>query len=714
VESKNKKGARYRVQKVIQPTRSWTREDLHNRPFIVIYEVTRACNLACVHCRAEAQPHPHPLELRTQESLRLLDEIAELQPATLVLTGGDPLLRKDLELLIRHAVEAGVRVSITPSVTRRVTRTAITNLKAWGITQIAFSLDGASAEVHDGFRKVPGTFERTLQALQWAKEAGLPLQINTTVTKATVADLPGVARIAEEVGVQLWSVFFAVPTGRATQESMLSPAEHEQVFEYLADMSQRVPFSIKATAAPAYRRVLAQRRASQVQGRLVAAGGRSPVPINDGLGFVFISHIGDVYPNGFFPLSLGNVRREKLTNLYRDHPLMKSLRDPEQLHGKCGVCEFRTICGGSRARAYAVYGDPLASDPACAYIPVAYATQVKQDDEQSGTQAVSVSTPFSVPRHGQAQATTGVMVMALGTPDGPDDIEGYYTRMRGGRPPTLSLLQDLQRRYAAIGGRSPLLGHTRGQARGLQSALDQLAPNRYRVTLGMQHSHPTIEESVTELTDSGVQRIIGLVLAPHYSSLSVGVYSQRLQNAARQASLPVSLIKHWHLAPGYLHFLETAVQAAHENLMHQSGLAADSIQVLFTAHSLPQRILEMDDPYPDQVRETAEAVARRLNLPRWSVAWQSAGRTAEPWIGPSLLDVLAELSDTAVKGVVVCAAGFVSDHLEILYDLDIEARQAARQSGLAFERTAMPNSDPGFLAALAHIVHHHAEAEGEE
>lgn len=699
------------MQNVVQAARSWTREELHEHPFIVIYEVTRACNLACVHCRAEAQPRPHPLELRTQESLRLLDEIAGLQPATLVLTGGDPLLRKDLEILIRHAVEAGMRVAITPSVTRRVTRTAIMNLKAWGITQIAFSLDGASAEVHDGFRNVPGTFERTLQALQWAKEAGLPLQINTTATKATVADLPGVARIAEEFGVQLWSVFFAVPTGRATQESMLSAAEHERLFEYLADMSKQVPFGIKATAAPAYRRVLAQRRASQAQGRLASAGGRSPVPINDGLGFVFISHIGDVYPNGFFPLSIGNVRRERLAALYRDHPLMKSLRDPEQLRGKCGMCEYRAVCGGSRARAYAVYGDPLASDPACAYIPPAYAAHMQRDGQQPAP-VVSVSAPSRAAHRGATQTTTGVMVMALGTPDGPDDIEAYYTRMRGGRPPTPALLSDLQRRYAAIGGRSPLLEHTRGQARGLQSALDQLAPGRYRVTLGMQHSRPTIEESVAELVESGVQRIAGLVLAPHYSSLSVGVYGKRLQDAAGQASLPVTTIKSWHLEPGYLHFLETAVQAARENITRRSGLDAGSIQVLFTAHSLPQRILETNDPYPEQVRETAQAVARRLGLPRWSVAWQSAGRTADPWIGPPLLDVMAP--DAGVKGVIVCAAGFVSDHLEILYDLDIEARQVAQQLGLEFERTSMPNSDPGFLAALANVVHRHVEAVGGE
>jgi radical SAM protein len=361
------------MQEVMPISHSWSREELNHRPFIVIYEVTRACNLACVHCRAEAQPHAHPLELRTRESLHLIDEIASLRPATFVLTGGDPLLRKDLEMLIRHAIAAGLRVSLSPSVTRKITRDSIHQLKVWGVSQIAFSLDGASSAVHDDFRKVPGTFERTLQALAWAREAGLSLQINTTATKKTVADLPAIANIAQQFGVHLWSIFFAVPTGRATQEAMLSPAEHEACFNYLADLSQRVPFSIKATAAPAYRRVLAQRQiddhSSGIQGRLTR--GRAPVPINDGQGFVFISHTGDICPSGFLPLPAGNTRSVSLTATYRNHPLFRSLRDAEQLKGKCGICEFRAICGGSRARAYAVTGDPLAADPSCSYMPTA-------------------------------------------------------------------------------------------------------------------------------------------------------------------------------------------------------------------------------------------------------------------------------------------------------------------------------------------------------
>jgi protoporphyrin/coproporphyrin ferrochelatase len=189
----------------------------------------------------------------------------------------------------------------------------------------------------------------------------------------------------------------------------------------------------------------------------------------------------------------------------------------------------------------------------------------------------------------------------------------------------------------------------------------------------------------------------------------VGVYSERLK-AANTPSLPLSVIEHWHLAPGYLDFLETSLQATLEKMIRKHGVDADKIEVLFTAHSLPIRILAMNDPYPEQVRETAEAVASRLSLQRWAIAWQSAGRTAEPWIGPALLDVLAELPGRGGEGVVVCSAGFVSDHLEILYDLDIEARQTAERLGLAFERTPMPNDDPGFLAALASVVYSHVDA----
>lgn len=311
----------------------------------------------------------------------------------------------------------------------------------------------------------------------------------------------------------------------------------------------------------------------------------------------------------------------------------------------------------------------------------------------------------------QQKSSIGVMLMALGTPAGPDDIEPYYTHMLGGRSPSPALLSELQQRYAAIGGKSPLLEHTQAQAHGLQKELDLLAPGCFRVVVGMRHSHPFIAESMNELTKSGVQQVVGLVLAPHYSHMSVGKYHQHLK-AANTTGLPLILIKDWHLAPGYIAFLTTALQAALENMIREQGIEAHNIEVLFTAHSLPQRILTTNDPYPQQVRATAEAVASRLQIQHWTLAWQSAGRTAEPWIGPSLLDVLAELPVRGRKGAIVCSAGFVSDHLEILYDLDIEALQIAKQLGLAFARTPMPNDDPGFLATLADVVYSHTSVKG--
>jgi len=314
---------------------------------------------------------------------------------------------------------------------------------------------------------------------------------------------------------------------------------------------------------------------------------------------------------------------------------------------------------------------------------------------------------------GTHQAPVGVLLMAFGAPAGPGDIERYYTQMRGGHPPTPALLNELRLRYAAIGGRSPLLEKTQEQAAGLQAALDQLDPARFQVAFGMRHARPFIEDSLAELVENGAQQIVGLVLTPQYSCLSVDPYRERI-TAANATSLPLSVIDQWHLAPGYLDFLATALQSTLEHMASEHRVDVDSVDILFTAHSLPERILAMGDPYPEQVRETAEAVASRLRLQRWAVAWQSASRTAEPWIGPALLDVLAELPDRGSVGVVICPVGFVSDHLEILYDLDVEARQAAERLGLAFARTPLPNDDPGFLAALAQVICRHVDVNAGE
>jgi ferrochelatase len=289
--------------------------------------------------------------------------------------------------------------------------------------------------------------------------------------------------------------------------------------------------------------------------------------------------------------------------------------------------------------------------------------------------------------------------MAYGTPATPDDVEAYYTHVRRGRPPTPELLADLQRRYQAIGGASPLLDRTRAQAAGLQAALGE----EWLVELGMRHAPPFVEDGMAALAERDVGRVVGLVLAPHWSALSVGEYGARARatEAVAGGTVELVMVDSWHLAPGYLDLLASRVVAARDLLVVTDP---GRVEVVFTAHSLPARILETGDPYPDQLRETATAVAERVGLARWSVAWQSAGRTPEPWIGPDVLSHMTALSEAGAEGVVVCPAGFVSDHLEILYDLDVEARQAAGELGLAFSRTESPNDDPAFCATLAEVV----------
>jgi ferrochelatase len=295
---------------------------------------------------------------------------------------------------------------------------------------------------------------------------------------------------------------------------------------------------------------------------------------------------------------------------------------------------------------------------------------------------------------------TGVVLMAYGTPSGPDAVEAYYTDIRRGRPPPPELLADLVRRYDAIGGVSPLAERTEAQRVRLQAELDARRPDRYRVALGLKHADPSIEAGVAALAERGVSDLVGLVLAPQFSALSVGQYLDRAGAAAGASALPFRGVRNWHLEPAYLNFLAGAVTAA------QSGLPPDTM-VVFSAHSLPERgVLTMGDPYPAQLAETAEAVAARVGLARdrWQVAWQSAGRTPEPWLGPDILAVIDELAAAGRAGVLVCACGFVADHLEILYDLDIEGRQRAEAAGLAFARTACVNDDPAVLGALADRV----------
>lgn len=295
-----------------------------------------------------------------------------------------------------------------------------------------------------------------------------------------------------------------------------------------------------------------------------------------------------------------------------------------------------------------------------------------------------------------AEGPVGVLVMAYGTPAGPDDIEAYYTHVRRGRPPTPELLAELAARYEAIGGTSPLLARTRDQVSGIARALGPA----WDVELGQKHAYPFIEDGAAALVARGVERIVGVVLAPHYSSLSVGQYEARLRRAVEQAGpgRAVAMVASWHLEPSLVGLLARDLAATLERF------AVADCEVVFTAHSLPTRVLDSGDPYPRQLAETAEAVAAAAGVDRWSIGWQSAGRTAEPWIGPDILELIDERAAAGSPGMVVCPAGFTSDHLEILYDLDVEAARRAASRGLDFTRTQMPNDHPALCHAVAEAV----------
>ena len=296
---------------------------------------------------------------------------------------------------------------------------------------------------------------------------------------------------------------------------------------------------------------------------------------------------------------------------------------------------------------------------------------------------------------------TAVLLMAYGTPRTPAEIEPYYTDIRRGRAPTPEQLADLVARYDAIGGISPLAARTEAQRDALQKALNAIAPDTYEVVLGLKHAEPMIETAVNDLAARGFHHIIGLVLAPHYSSFSIGQYMGRARAAAEPHGLTVTSIDSWATEPAFIEFLAA-------DLRSRLSAMPENTKVLFTAHSLPQRIIDAGDPYPDELRSTAEAVAAAAGLDSWSswsIAWQSAGRTPEPWIGPDILAVIDDLAASEnASGVVVCACGFVADHLEVLFDLDIEAKKHAEAKGLAFDRTSCVNDDATIMRALAQRV----------
>jgi len=360
--------------------------DFAQAPFLVIWELTQACDLACRHCRASAQPQRHLGELSTADGERLLAQVATMGTPVCILSGGDPVKRPDLCALIRCGKQLGLRMGTVPAASASLTEDLVHQLRDSGLDQMALSLDFPRAEQHDTFRGVPGAFAKTMAAVEWAHRHHLPLQINTTVCARSAPFLKEMADLVERLGIVFWEVFFLVPMGRGAGLGGLIPQQCETLFDILYRVQKRSPFIVKVTEAPHYRRYVAQREAEdrgassrrqthggtlpQLLQRSEGPGhtvGLAPRGVNAGNGFAFISHLGDVFPSGFLPLCAGNVQQQPLADIYRQAPLFRVLRDPARLRGRCGRCAYREICGGSRSRAYALTGDYLATDPWCAY-----------------------------------------------------------------------------------------------------------------------------------------------------------------------------------------------------------------------------------------------------------------------------------------------------------------------------------------------------------
>ena len=359
------------------------------RPMLVFWEVTRACQLACKHCRASATAQALPGELSTAEGLDLIDQVAAFgRPyPILVLTGGDCLLRPDLFDLVEHANGLGVPVALSPSVTPSLTPQMIDRMVSSGVKAVSISLDGAQAATHDEVRGIPGHFEDTIKAITALSAAGLTVQVNTTVMRANVDELADVADLISRAGAHIWEVFFLVQVGRGVATDAVTPDEHEEICHFLYDASQH-GFIVRTVEAPFFRRVVFRRQAGDpaptstlyqaLSGRLEAlmgpAAGRpraQTASTRDGKGILFVAYDGEINPAGFLPLPLGNVRDESIATIYRDDPLLRQIRDAD-FSGRCGHCEYADLCGGSRARAFAATGDPLGEDPACPYEPAGW------------------------------------------------------------------------------------------------------------------------------------------------------------------------------------------------------------------------------------------------------------------------------------------------------------------------------------------------------
>lgn len=358
--------------------------NLDERPFTVAWEITRACALACVHCRAEAQPRPHAEELATDEAFRLVDQLADMAPPVLVLTGGDPLMRRDLLPIVERAVGRGLRVAVSPTTTALATLDRLRALRDAGVQMVHISIDGADARTHDAFRGVAGTFARAITTLVRLRELEIPVQVGTTITRHNIHQMAAMADLMTEGGVRVWNVFYLVPTGRGRADAMVSVEEAEESWRWLADLSRRAPFVVRTTAAPQFRRTVLRQAREATGGpvvRLTGAGyqlreapnGVETRGVNDGKGFMFIDHRGNICPSGFLQIPAGNVRTDTVAEVYRDAELFRQLRDPSLLQGRCGRCEFADLCGGSRARAMGVHGNYLAEDPLCASVQAEHA-----------------------------------------------------------------------------------------------------------------------------------------------------------------------------------------------------------------------------------------------------------------------------------------------------------------------------------------------------
>ncbi len=362
---------------VITPTARMTPRVARNfaeNPMIVYWEMTQACALACRHCRAEAALQRHPLELDHLESRQLLRQIASFGDPLphLILTGGDPLQRQDLFDLVDDANALGLSVSITPAATQALTRDVIAQLKAHGVQSLGLSLDGSNPERHEAVRGVKGCFDWTIDAARFAAELDMPIQVNTLVSEETADDLPAVYELLKTIQVMRWSLFFLIAVGRGRVLREVSPERGEELMNWVYDLAQAAPFAIKTTEAPSYRRIALDRMRGQglAPDQIRRTSVYHGFGIRDGHGIMFVSNTGDIFPAGFLPLTVGNVRQDSVIETYRHSDVFRNLHEPNQFKGKCGRCEYRVICGGSRARAFAYTGDALESDPFCPYLPV--------------------------------------------------------------------------------------------------------------------------------------------------------------------------------------------------------------------------------------------------------------------------------------------------------------------------------------------------------